>query len=200
MKKFIQNSMVVVASLALAGSVSAHVTVNPKEAVVGFSVATVRVPNEKDVDTIAVRVIVPSGVTVNGIMPLFGWTHTEKTEPVKQDAMKKSDTSMGDDDAPPTTRITEITWTGKVAAGEFMEFPLSVQYSADMDKVTWKAYQTYAGGEVIAWDGASDKEPAPSVTVLKEAKIDTLVKNQAPKNTVSGQTTWFSVGALLMSV
>ena len=201
MKKIIQGSAVVLMGLACAGVVSAHVTVHPKEAVAGYSVAVVRVPNEKDVATTQVRVVVPEGVDVGGVMPISGWTHTEKKE-----KDPKATPMMADDgDMESLEKVTEITWSGgKIGVGEFMEFPVSVKYSGDADTVTWKSYQTYAGGEVVAWDSSDEKKPAPVVTILKEAKVDSLEKNvkalSGPAGSTPGQMQWLSVVALLASV
>lgn len=198
MKKIVQGSVLGLVSLAMTGVVFAHVTVNPKETVPGYSVATVRVPNEKDAATVVVRVVVPEGVTVGGVMPIPGWTHAEKRELDP----KKTPVMHDDGDTEPAETITEVTWSGgKIGAGEFMEFPLSVQYSADAGKVTWKAYQTYAGGEVVAWDGSSDKSPIPIVTVLKEAteKSKTGIV-QMNTSADAGATTWLSVVAVVLSV
>jgi uncharacterized protein YcnI len=180
----------------LAGKVSAHVTLQPKEAVVGYTVSSVRVPNEKDVPTVKVHVLVPEGATVHGIKPVEGWQYSVVREEPKEDASSSEDHHAAEG------RITEITWTGgKIGVGEFMEFPLSVQYAASVESVTWKAHQTYADGEVVPWDGSDEGHPAPVVTVLKEAKVDTLVKSlgtTAPVTTAA-QSSWMSVAALLVS-
>jgi uncharacterized protein YcnI len=195
MKKIMHVGLIVLVFLVVVSRVSAHVTVQPKEAVVGYTVSSVRVPNEKDIATIQVRVLVPEGVDVHGVMPVFGWTHTEKREEIKKDAMT-GDSHGGEEVGP----ITEIVWSGgRINSGEFMEFPLSVQYEADAEKVTWKAYQTYANGEVVPWDGSDEKHPAAQVTILKEAKVDTLTKNMTSAPAASAQSSWLSVAALLVS-
>lgn len=181
--------------LVLAGQVSAHVTLQPREAVVGYTVSSVRVPNEKDVATVKVHVIVPEGATVHGIKPVEGWQYSVVREEVKEDA-------SSEDHHASEGRITEITWTGgKIGVGEFMEFPLSVQYAPSAESVTWKAYQTYADGEVVPWDGSDEGHPAPVVTVLKEAKVDALAKSLgASPIATAAQSSWMSVAALLVSV
>jgi len=178
----------VAVALMLSAKVSAHVTVQPRETVAGYTVSSLRVPNEKDLATTQVRVVVPDAVDVYGIMPVAGWKYTMKHEEAEQ-----AEADHDGDDHAGQGRITEITWSGgKIGAGEFMEFPLSVQYSADSDKVTWKAYQTYADGEVVPWDGTDEKHPAPTVVVLKTASTVT-----APK---ASKDAWMSVAALLLSV
>jgi uncharacterized protein YcnI len=199
MKKIVQGSALVFMGLALAGVVSAHVTVNPKEAVAGYSVTTVRVPNEKDIATTKIRVLVPEGVDLHGIMPVAGWQHSE----VREEKKTSADGSTNEDGHHEEEgRVTEVIWSGgKIGAGEFMEFPLSVQYSADSEKVTWKAYQTYADGEVVPWDGTDDNHPAPVVSVLKEAKVDMLEKNmKATAGPAGASTPWLSVAAIILSI
>lgn len=187
--------MAVVVALFTAGSVSAHVSVQPKEVVAGYVVSSVRVPNEKDIATVAVRVVIPEGVDVHGVMPIAGWTHTEKREVVAGSA------TDGDDHTEKREgRITEVAWSGgKIAVGEFMEFPLSVQYMGDTDKVAWKAYQTYATGEVVPWDGSDEKHPVPVVTVLTQGKVSQGAENASAASS-GDKSTWMSVAALLLSV
>jgi hypothetical protein len=69
-------------------------------------------------------------------------------------------------------RIARITWTGDPARGgiiepgQFQDFGLSVGMpdGAPGSKLTFKALQTYRGGEVVRWIGPEDAdEPAPTV-------------------------------------
>lgn len=178
--------------LVFARTVSAHVSVQPKEAIVGYSVSSVRVPNEKETATTKVRVVVPEGVDVHGVMPIAGWQYIL----TREESGNSTETIEGEDHHGDEGRITEIAWSGgRIGVGEFMEFPLSVQYAADIDEAIWKAYQTYADGEVVPWDGSDEKHPAPQVTVLKEAKADSRVSK-----TTSAQTPWMNVAALLLSI
>jgi hypothetical protein len=78
------------------------------------------------------------------------------------------------DDGPIDEEVRRITFTGhgpngKIAPGQFMDFPLSVQIPGKPgDKLTFKALQTYSNGEVVRWIGAPDSDtPAPIVTVTK---------------------------------
>lgn len=197
MKKILTAGVLATLTLFVAGHVSAHVTVQPKESVVGHSVSSVRVPNEKQVATTQVRVVVPEGVTVRGILPVANWQYKLIHEE------SKGSTNEGEDHHAGEGRVTEITWFGgTIKEGEYMEFPLSVEYKADADTVTWKAYQTYADGEVVAWDGSDEKHPASLVSVLKEAKVDSIAKSMgtATPVTTASQNSWMSVGALLLSV
>ncbi len=194
MKKGVLLSILFVFAFVVAGNVSAHVTVQPKETIPGYTVSSVRVPNERDVATTAIRVVVPDGVDVHGVMPIAGWKHEEKHE-------SETNTLTDEDghEEESVGRITEITWTGgKIGVGEFMEFPLSVQYTSEKDTAMWKAYQTYADGQVVSWDGSDDKHPAPVVSVIKQATIVGSQTSAAGRS--ADQSTWMSVAALLFSV
>jgi len=77
------------------------------------------------------------------------------------------------DDGPIDEEVRRITFTGhgpngKIAPGQFLDFPLSVQVPGKPgDRLVFKAIQTYSNGEVVRWIGAPDSEtPAPIVTVV----------------------------------
>jgi uncharacterized protein YcnI len=137
---------------------SAHVTIWPNEVVQGsYTVFTVRVPSEKEgTETTAVRVVFPDGVTISRFEPKPGW-NVEFQRNEKQ-------------------AITEVTWTAEPGQGlditEFTEFKMSgrvLPETAAGNKLVWKAYQTYANGEVVEWIGAPDTDsptPAPATTVI----------------------------------
>lgn len=192
-------------SFVLATTAYGHVTLNPREVVVGRNVVTVRVPNERDVPTVEIRLEVPEQVEISSIHPVAGWSHTEKREASSK--VTSPEAGHGAEDT--KDRITEITWRGgAVGVGEFIEFPLSVQYSESPESVVWKAYQTYQNGEVVAWDDSSEDEPAPKVKVLAEAKLDTAINDIATlKESSASQDAndlmifkLMAVGAMLLSV
>ena len=179
----------------------AHVTVNPDEAAVGYSVATVRVPNERDVPTVSVRVVVPEGVTVHGVKPVPGWSYAVTRAEPAAEPKKPAEIEEAQGHEATEGRITEITWSGgQIGASEFMEFPLSVQYISTGD-VSWNAYQMYADGEVVAWDSASEEHPASIVSVISEPKIDTLTNDVMTigDNQRRDPSQWLSVGAMLLA-
>ena len=75
--------------------------------------------------------------------------------------------------------MTRITWTGDgeqglVPPGAFQDFGLSVLTpDAEGETLTFKALQTYEGGEVVRWIGAPDaEEPAPTVTLTAAAEAE----------------------------
>ena len=143
--------------LLLATPASAHVSANPSEVASGSFVAiTFRVPNESDsASTTKIEVTFPEAAPFRSVsvQPKPGWTHTE--------------TRSGDS-------VTSVTWEGgAIGAGEFDEFKVSVGPVPEVDKLEFKAVQTYDDGEVVRWidpviDGQDEPEhPAPTITVTE---------------------------------
>ena len=131
-----------------------------------FTVLDVRVPNERDkASTVKVDVQFPDGFASVSYQPVAGWT----VKVIK----KKLATPVQTDDGPITEGVSRMIWTGsgkglgKIAPGQFMDFPISVQIPGKAgDVLTFKALQTYSNGEIVRWIGPpSADEPAPRVTV-----------------------------------
>lgn len=159
------RQLVPAALLALAllvpAAAQAHVTLQPNEAPEGaYTVLDVRVPNESDSEnTTKVAVQFPEGFGDVSFQPVPGW----KVE-VVHDKLKKP---IQTDDGPITEGVKEVIFSGgKLAPGEFQDFPLSVQIPGKAgEELTFKAVQTYEG-EVVRWIGAPESEhPAPQVLV-----------------------------------
>lgn len=162
---------VAVAVVLPAGSVLAHVTVNPREATAGsYAKLAFRVPNERDAAaTTKLEVAFPmehpfASVSVR---PKPGWTYTvEKTK------LATPVTAHGDEI---TEAVSRITWTGgAVKPGEFEEFEVSVgRLPQGVDSITFKALQTYSDGEVVRWieeatpGGEEPDRPAPVLDLTK---------------------------------
>jgi periplasmic copper chaperone A len=157
-----------VAALALPAAAQAHVTVNPREATAGaFLKLDVRVPNERsDASTVKLQLQLPDGFATASYEPLADWQVKVTTERLA--------TPVQTDDGPVTQGVKDLTWTGsgkglgRIAAGQFMEFPISVQIPANAagKTLTFKAIQTYSNGDVVRWIGAADSDsPAPTLTV-----------------------------------
>lgn len=138
-----------------AGTAFAHVTVQPAEVPQGsYQVFTVLVPTEKPSATIAVKIAIPDGVNISRFEPKPGWTYEIERN--------------GDG------KIVSVTWkaTGPgLAETEFGEFKMQGKVADDATELVWKAYQTYADGEVVEWTGAPDADgPRPaSVTRVTPA-------------------------------
>jgi periplasmic copper chaperone A len=156
------------AALALPAAASAHVTIQPSTAPAdGFTRIDVRVPNERDdAGTTKVEVQLPPGFAFVSYEPRPGWKVTLKK--VKLDKPLKTDEGLEVSEG-----IGQITWTGDgkqgvIGPGEFVDFGLSVKMPPGKpgQKLTFKALQTYEGGEVVRWIGPeSADEPAPTVTL-----------------------------------
>lgn len=130
-------------TLTFGGAASAHVTVTPAEALTASrQTFSVNVPNEKDVPTTQIKLVVPSGLT--SVMPFqkTGWEITTET------------TGSGEE-----VSVTSITWKGgQVNKGMREAFAFGAKAPAKATELQWKAYQTYADGSVVAWDKAEVKE------------------------------------------
>jgi uncharacterized protein YcnI len=124
-------------SIVLVSSVSAHVVVTPSE--VGVAKRTdfsVGVPNEKDIPTTQVRLVIPEGL--EGVTPYVkpGWTIETKKSGEGEEA-----------------KVTEITWKGgSIGEGLRDSFVFRAMAPADPTTLVWKAYQTYSDGTVVSWD------------------------------------------------
>lgn len=135
--------------VGLQGIAAAHAVVYPKQVTAGsYEKFSLRVPNEKEIPTTKVKVEIPAGFTVSRVQPLPGWTYT-----FTKDA---------------SGNVTAIEWTGgEIGATEFQEFVMSGKAPSEAGKVSWKAYQTYKDGTVVAWTGPSDAQtPASIVEVV----------------------------------
>jgi uncharacterized protein YcnI len=152
-------------TLALAPTAAeAHVSLHPNAWPAGSQVTTnIRVPNEQDnANTTSIRVKLPDGVLGATGAPPAGWTFKAKT--------KKLDKPIKTDDGLVTSTVTEVDYTGgKIAPGQFQNFPLtiSVPDSAKAGAVlSFPTIQTYSNGQVVRWIGAASADkPAPTVDI-----------------------------------
>ena len=163
-----KKTLLATAALALVApaAAQAHVTLQPNTATAGaYTRLDVRVPNERDdASTNKVEVQFPDGFASASYEPTPGWD-------VKV-TKKTLDKPVQTDDGEITEGVDTITWTAKSEAdaippGAFEDFGLSVQIPGKAgDKLTFKALQTYTGGEVVRWIGAEESDnPAPVVSV-----------------------------------
>jgi uncharacterized protein len=142
----------------------AHVTVHPNVVPAGgFTVLNLRVPNERDkAKTTKVDVKFPPGFLFVSYAPVSGWagkiTYRKLAKPV---------TVFGEKVSQEADRAIFTTKGKGLAAGQFIEFPLSVAVpDKAQSPLTFKALQTYSNGEVVRWIGAPDADqPAPQVAV-----------------------------------
>jgi uncharacterized protein YcnI len=167
----------VAGALALPATAGAHVTLQPDAAAAkAFVVEDVRVPNEEaSANTTKVVVQFPDGFAEVSFQPVPGWSvkakKTKLAKPIKTD---EGDTL--------TEQVSQVTWSGgKIAPGEFQDFPVSLQMPDKAGtSLTFKAIQTYDNGKVTRWIGTPDsEEPAPQVK-LTSASGDQAATAAAP--------------------
>ncbi|HET6547350.1 MAG TPA: YcnI family protein [Solirubrobacter sp.] len=173
MRKSVLTAALTAAVLAAPAAAQAHVTLQPKTATAGaYTRLDVRVPNERDdASTMKVELQMPPGFASASYEPVPGW----KTTVTKS----KLDQPIKTDDGEITEGVDRITWTADseqdaIPPGAFRDFGLSVQIPGKAgDTLTFKALQTYSGGEVVRWIGAEGTDnPAPTVSVTAEATDD----------------------------
>ncbi|WP_406284695.1 YcnI family protein [Embleya sp. NBC_00896] len=159
--------------LVLAGSASAHVSVQPGTAEQGsYSKVSFRVPNERDdAGTTKLEVTLPADKPLTSVQTraMPGWKATvEKT---------KLATPIDNHGKPLTEVVSKITWTADVGTrvnpGTFEDFEVSMgKLPTDTDKLVFKAVQTYDSGEVVRWidvpgaDGKEAQYPAPTLKLV----------------------------------
>lgn len=138
LRKFSSVVLAVVASIVLfTNSVYAHVVVKPAEALTaGFETFTMGVPNERDIPTVKLKLLIPEGMQFVSPTQKDGWNISVEKSGVGENEVVKS-----------------ITWTGgKVDSGFRDDFTLSGKVPDSVTELKWKAYQTYEGGVTVAWD------------------------------------------------
>lgn len=133
-KKLIIAAAILSVSLFTSSAASAHVVVSPNEAVTAkYQTFTVSVPNEKEISTTKVQLIVPNEITTITPTVKSGWTITTEKDQ--------------------SGKLKSITWEGgDIPAEQRDEFTFSAKTPDAAGNVHWKAYQTYADNTVVAWD------------------------------------------------
>ena len=164
---------IAVGALAVPAAASAHVTLQPKVQTAGaYTVIDVRVPTERDnASTTKVRVEFPDGIYSVSYEAQPGWKVTVKTG--------KLATPVQTEDGPISDHVTSVTFTGskkglgRIAPGQFKEFPLSLQMpDAPGATLTFPSYQWYSNGELVKWTGPAGADtPAPTVTLVAPATV-----------------------------
>jgi len=148
-----------VAAVVLAGSANAHVQVTPSLVAPSDPVLfTVLVPGETEYGTVKVELKVPPGVYPFSYEDRPGW---------KRELVSK-----------PNGLPDRIIWTGKAAPDGLVRFNFLAGTPAEPTEISWKAIQTYADGEEVAWIGPPDSEGPAAVTV---------VSDEAPRQNAGGE-------------
>ncbi|MFD5425405.1 YcnI family protein [Streptomyces sp. NPDC127084] len=156
----------------------AHVSVQPQgeAAKGGYATVIFKVPNESDTaSTVKLEVSLPTEHPLSSVMPqpVPGWKAvTTKTELAKPLTVHGKQI---------TKAVTKITWTadgGRIAPGEFQQFPVSLgKLPEDTDSLVFKALQTYDDKQVVRWieepkQGAAEPENPAPVLALSAATGD----------------------------
>lgn len=151
--------------------VSAHSTVSPSESGTSkYENFSLGVPVEKAMPTIAVRLLIPDGLTRVTPFVKPGWT------------ISVTKTGEGE-----TERVTEIRWTGgSIPVGQKDVFLFTARTPDKDASLAWKAYQTYSDGTVVPWDRDPKSAPGP----------DGKVANPYSVTEVSASYTGSSSGAM----
>jgi uncharacterized protein YcnI len=161
MKKLLFGMGAAIVALG-AGPASAHVTVQPTEAISeSFSRFVVRVPTERE-DAATTKVVVnfPPLAFVS-FQDVPGWSRQVK--------MTKLDEPLEAFGSEITEAVGTVTWTGgEIGPGEFSDFPFSAAMPAGENDLEFSAVQTYDSGEVVRWTGGEESEsPAAHVDTVE---------------------------------
>jgi len=186
--KMILPAMVIgVFALFLPASAYAHVTVKPAEVLSGeYQTFTTSVPNEKDVAVTAIKLVIPTDITLVTPTVKQGW---------KIDTKKTSET------------VTEINWSGgTIDAGLRDEFTFSAKVPANKGEIVWKAYQSYQDGSIVAWDQkpagdhshATEDETKGPYSVTTVSDEDVTEKETTPESNVSNMLAFIVSGVAVI--
>lgn len=164
--------------LILAGTASAHVSVQPQgeAAKGGYATVNFKVPNERDnAATTKVEVNFPTDHPLASVMPqaVPGWdiavTKSKLAKPLEMHGQKINEA------------VSKVTWTATgdkdergIRPGDFQQFPLSIgQLPEDADQLVFKAIQTYDNKEVVRWieeqKKGAEASPAPVLALTAPA-------------------------------
>ncbi|ACO48071.1 DUF1775 domain-containing protein [Deinococcus deserti] len=105
------------------------------------------VPTEKAISTTQVRLIVPAGVTLSRFQVTPGFTRTVTTNAAGL--------------------VTEVIWKGRIGPMEYARFFFQAVNPEQPGSITWKVYQTYSDGSVVAWDDSDPSQAPASRTTVK---------------------------------
>ena len=140
---------IVLATVALATSASAHVTVWPQQSAPGAREKyELRVPNERKSATITIEFRFPPGLRVTAIEQKPGW---------QAEALRDS-----------SGNLTGVRWLGNLPAEEFTEFGLLGVNPPTSGDLVFTAVQAFADGTKVEWSGSvGSKTPAARVRLAR---------------------------------
>jgi len=170
---------IVLAALFTALPVLAHSTVSPSQTATSkYETFTLGVPTEKEMPTTSLRLAVPP--ELDRVMPFVkpGW----------KIAIKKDEAG----------KVTEIEWTdGNIPAGQKDVFQFTARTPEADVTLVWKAYQTYQGGEVVAWDQDPNAKPEKEGEHVANLYSTTVVKGDLGAVAQTAAVTATSTGSSL---
>lgn len=193
MKKILLVIAAFVGVFAVAVPAWAHVTVSAPGATRGGGdqEITLRVPVEKNADTVKLQVALPTNTPIASVdvKPIPGWTHTEKTVTLKK--------PIKTDDGNITQAVAQITWTAKkgqgLKPGEYGDFTFIAGQLPDVSTLVFPALQTYSDGSTVKWiqrQAPGTEEPEDPAPVLKLTSGDpaTAAQPVVQKASTTGPT------------
>jgi hypothetical protein len=165
--------VVLALALALPECAAAHVVVLPAKPQLDTEQEfVVRVPDEEDQSTTAVRVMFPSGVNVSQFAPIAGWHRKVLLTRDK--------------------RPRGVVWSGgAIAPGTYRDFRF-LATPRRAGTVVWPTFQAYRSGAVKPWTGPPEKPgvEAPETGITQEGPAPATeftavpdVASAAPGNT-----------------
>jgi periplasmic copper chaperone A len=192
--------LVGILALAVPAGAGAHVRLLPAEAPAGtFTVLEVNVPNESpDRATTKVEVRFPPGFTYVLHRPVAGWSvDVEMAKLVKPITV---------DGQTVTERVSRVTWTARsdraeIQPEQLQDFTIGLQVPGQPgETLTFKALQTYEGGQVVRWTGApSSQAPAPQVVVTDSGEGQAAAGENGSAEGSGGDGDGLAIAALVVA-
>ncbi len=158
-------------TLFFSAGASAHVVVKPAEVLTAeFQTFTMSVPNEKDISTTSIKLVIPNGLRHVQPTQKSGWNIVIEKDSATENAV-----------------VTAITWSGNEVKADFRdEFTFSAQVPSEVGELQWKAYQTYSDGTVVSWDKESSGDSHESTNTNSGVfSITKIVQNSSKEQLVN---------------
>lgn len=147
----IRPSVLALSMTLLLPVAAAHATVRTEGGLAESKVGAtetyrLNVPTEKEISTTQIRLVIPPGVAISRFQTTPGFTRT---------VTRNAD-----------GLVTGVVWKGRIAPLEYARFFFQARNPATAGELTWKVYQTYSDGSVVAWDDTDPEQgPASKVAV-----------------------------------
>ncbi|WP_019008800.1 DUF1775 domain-containing protein [Deinococcus aquatilis] len=146
------KSLMLTAVLAALPLAAAHATVRTEAGLTSSEIGKnetyrLNVPTEKEISTTEVRLVVPAGMTITRFQTMPGFTRT----------LTKNAAGL----------VTEVIWKGRIAPMEYARFMFTARNPETAGVVSWKVYQKYSDGSVVAWDNSDPEQTPDSKITIK---------------------------------